>query len=106
MYIFALHTGRFPHEECRPCSNDYNRGTLLMTTKSTKPVYLYNTLTRRKDLFTPLNPPRVSMYTCGPTVYRDIHIGNFRAFMTADWLRRLLEYNGYDVLSVRNITDV
>ncbi|HLZ80884.1 MAG TPA: cysteine--tRNA ligase [Ktedonobacteraceae bacterium] len=77
-----------------------------MTTKSTKPVYLYNTLTRRKDLFTPLNPPRVSMYTCGPTVYRDIHIGNFRAFMTADWLRRLLEYNGYDVLSVRNITDV
>ncbi|HEY6410213.1 MAG TPA: cysteine--tRNA ligase, partial [Ktedonobacteraceae bacterium] len=77
-----------------------------MTTNSTKPVYLYNTLTRRKDLFTPLNPPRVDMYTCGPTVYRDIHIGNFRAFMTSDWLRRMLEYNGYDVFSVRNITDV
>src|SRR6266699_3879319 len=77
-----------------------------MTTKSTKPVYLYNTLTRSKDLFTPLHPPRVSMYTCGPTVYRDIHIGNFRAFMTSDWLRRMLEYNGYDVLVVRNITDV
>jgi cysteinyl-tRNA synthetase len=77
-----------------------------MTTKPTKPVYLYNTLTRRKDLFTPLNPPRVGMYTCGPTVYRDIHIGNFRTFMTADWLRRMLEYNGYEVFSVRNITDV
>src|SRR2546426_150945 len=77
-----------------------------MTTKSTKPVYLYNTLTRSKDLFTPLHPPRVSMYTCGPTVYRDIHIGNFRAFMTSDWLRRMLQYNGYDVLLVRNITDV
>src|SRR3989454_12363804 len=77
-----------------------------MTTKSTKPVYLYNTLTRSKDLFTPLHPPRVSMYTCGPTVYRDIHIGNFRSFMTSDWLRRMLEYNGYDVLLVRNITDV
>src|SRR6266704_5667970 len=77
-----------------------------MTTKSTKPVYLYNTLTRSKDLFTPLHPPRVGMYTCGPTVYRDIHIGNFRAFMTSNWLRRMLEYNGYDVLVVRNITDV
>src|SRR5947209_16736851 len=77
-----------------------------MTTISTKPVYLYNTLTRSKDLFTPLNSPRVGIYTCGPTVYRDIHIGNFRAFMTPDWLRRMLEYNGYDVYLVRNITDV
>src|SRR5438876_4813182 len=77
-----------------------------MMTTSTKPVYLYNTLTRSKDLFTPLHPPRVGIYTCGPTVYRDIHIGNFRAFMTSDWLRRMLEYNGYDVLVVRNITDV
>ncbi len=70
------------------------------------PIYLYNTLTRSKELFTPLNPPRVSIYNCGPTVYRHIHIGNFRTFMTTDWLRRMLEYNGYDVLLVRNITDV
>lgn len=77
-----------------------------MTTISTKPVYLYNTLTRSKDLFTPLHPPHVGIYSCGPTVYRDIHIGNFRSFMTPDWLRRMLEYNGYDVLLVRNITDV
>lgn len=77
-----------------------------MTNISAKPIYLYNTLTRSKDLFRPLNPPRVGIYNCGPTVYRDIHIGNFRAFMTSDWLRRMLIYNGYDVLLVRNITDV
>src|SRR2546421_8029999 len=79
---------------------------MLMTNISSKPIYLYNTLTRSKDLFQPLNPPRVGIYNCGPTVYRDIHIGNFRAFMTTDWLRRMLEYNGYDVFLVRNITDV
>jgi len=77
-----------------------------MTTISTKPVYLYNTLTRSKELFKPLDPSRVRIYTCGPTVYRDIHVGNFRAFMTPDWLRRMLEYNGYEVFLVRNITDV
>ncbi len=77
-----------------------------MTSISDKPIYLYNTLTRSKVLFRPLNPPRVGIYNCGPTVYRDIHIGNFRAFMTTDWLRRMLEYNGYDVYLVRNITDV
>jgi len=77
-----------------------------MTSVSAKPIYLYNSLTRSKELFQPLNPPRVGIYTCGPTVYRDIHIGNFRTFMMADWLRRMLEYNGYDVFAVRNITDV
>ena len=77
-----------------------------MANISAKPIYLYNTLTRSKDLFRPLNPPQVGIYNCGPTVYRDIHIGNFRSFMTSDWLRRMLEYNGYDVLLVRNITDV
>src|SRR5436309_8449163 len=77
-----------------------------MTTVSTKPIYLYNTLTRSKDLFKPLNPPHVGIYACGPTVYKDIHIGNFRTFIMTDLLRRMLEYNGYDVLLVRNITDV
>src|SRR5229473_7685211 len=77
-----------------------------MTDTSVKPIYLYNTLTRSKELFHPLNPPWVGIYSCGPTVYKDIHIGNFRAFMTTDWLRRMLEYNAYDVYLVRNITDV
>src|SRR6266542_5963991 len=77
-----------------------------MSTISQKPVYLYNTLTRSKELFQPLNPPHVGIYNCGPTVYKDIHIGNLRTFTMTDWLRRMLEYNGYDVLVVRNITDV
>ena len=77
-----------------------------MTSVSSRPVYLYNTLTRTKDLFRPLHPPRVGIYACGPTVYKDSHIGNFRTFMMTDWLRRTLEYNGYDVFLVRNITDV
>ena len=77
-----------------------------MTTISNKPIYLYNTLTRNKDLFLPLNPPHVGIYACGPTVYKDIHIGNFRTFIMTDWVRRMLEYNGYDVYLVRNITDV
>ncbi len=77
-----------------------------MSTISTRPIYLYNTLTRSKELFEPLNPSRVGIYNCGPTVYKDIHIGNLRSFTTTDWLRRVLEYNGYDVYLVRNITDV
>jgi cysteinyl-tRNA synthetase len=77
-----------------------------MTIQEAKPIYLYNTLTRHKELFKPLDPPQVRIYSCGPTVYKDIHVGNFRAFMTTDWLRRMLEYNGYAVFLVRNITDV
>ncbi len=67
---------------------------------------LYNTLGRSKEPFTPLEPGRVKMYTCGPTVYRHAHIGNLRAYLTADWLRRLLEASGYRVIQVKNITDV
>jgi cysteinyl-tRNA synthetase len=77
-----------------------------MSSISTKPVYLYNTLTRSKEQFQPLHPPRAGIYSCGPTVYKDIHAGNFRTFIMTDWIRRVLEYNGYDVLLVRNITDV
>jgi len=72
----------------------------------TRPVYLYDTLTRSKKLFQPLNAPRVTIYSCGPTVYKDIHIGNLRTFAMTDWVRRVLAYNGYDVYLVRNITDV
>jgi cysteinyl-tRNA synthetase len=77
-----------------------------MSTISQKPVFLYNTLTRQKSQFQPLDPPHVRVYSCGPTVYKDIHIGNFRTFLMTDLLRRMLEYNGYDVFLVRNITDV
>jgi cysteinyl-tRNA synthetase len=67
---------------------------------------LYNTLTRRLDVFEPLAPPRVTVYMCGPTVYNYAHIGNFRTFVFGDLLRRYLEYSGYDVLFIMNLTDV
>jgi len=67
---------------------------------------LYNTLTRRVEPFEPLQRGRVSLYTCGPTVYNYAHIGNFRTFLFEDLLRRWLEASGYDVLHVMNLTDV
>ncbi|MBI4498607.1 MAG: cysteine--tRNA ligase [Chloroflexi bacterium] len=69
-------------------------------------VRLYNTRTRQKEPFTPLAPPMVTLYTCGPTVYRYAHLGNMRTFLMADLLRRTLAYNGYEVRHVKNITDV
>jgi cysteinyl-tRNA synthetase len=69
-------------------------------------VRLYSTLTRRKEEFEPLEPGRVRMYTCGPTVYRYAHVGNLRTYLFADVLSRALEYLGYDVTQVMNITDV
>lgn len=67
---------------------------------------LYNTLTRRKEPFSPLNPPYVGMYVCGPTVYGDPHLGHARAAITFDVLYRYLTFLGYKVRYVRNITDV
>lgn len=69
-------------------------------------MILYNTLTHRKEEFVPLKPGKVGMYNCGPTVYMYAHIGNFRAFMLADLLRRYLEYKGNEVTQIMNITDV
>ncbi|MCH7837672.1 MAG: cysteine--tRNA ligase [Chloroflexi bacterium] len=69
-------------------------------------LQLYNTLTRRKEPFAPLEPGKASVYSCGPTVYRDVHIGNLRTYLLADWLRRLLEARGFAVTHVKNITDV
>jgi cysteinyl-tRNA synthetase len=67
---------------------------------------LYNTLTRQVETFEPLQPGRVSLYTCGPTVYNYAHIGNFRTFLFEDLLRRWLEASGYDVFQIMNLTDV
>ncbi|HET7686745.1 MAG TPA: cysteine--tRNA ligase [Candidatus Limnocylindria bacterium] len=71
-----------------------------------RPVQLYNSLTRRIEPLAPHEPGRVGIYTCGPTVYRYAHIGNVRSFLFADILRRALEYLGYEVRHVKNITDV
>ena len=66
----------------------------------------YNTLSHRIEAFEPVSPPVVTMYNCGPTVYDYAHIGNFRAFVFADVLRRFLEFVGCEVEQVMNITDV
>jgi cysteinyl-tRNA synthetase len=67
---------------------------------------LYNTLTRSKEVFTPIHPPDVGLYTCGPTVYNYAHIGNLRTYIFEDILKRVLTFNGYKVKHVMNITDV
>jgi len=69
-------------------------------------LYLYNTLTRRKELFEPIAPPFVGMYVCGPTVYSEAHLGHARPAVTFDVLYRYLMHLGYNVRYVRNITDV
>lgn len=69
-------------------------------------VFFYNTLTGKKEKFIPINKNEVKMYSCGPTVYSYAHIGNFRTYIFVDSLRRTLEYNGYKMKHVMNITDV
>lgn len=69
-------------------------------------IYLTNTMSRSKEVFKPLAPGKAGMYVCGPTVYNYAHIGNLRSYVFADLLRRVLEYNGYNVTHVMNITDV
>ncbi|MBI2031925.1 MAG: cysteine--tRNA ligase [Candidatus Levybacteria bacterium] len=66
----------------------------------------YNTLSRKIEDFKPIDPAKVGIYTCGPTVYREVHIGNLRTYLASDILRRALVYNGYRVIHVKNITDV
>jgi cysteinyl-tRNA synthetase len=67
---------------------------------------LYNTLTKRKEEFIPINPPFVNFYICGPTVYDYFHIGNARTFVMADIIRRYLDYKGYKVKFLMNLTDI
>lgn len=70
-------------------------------------LHLYNSLTRQKELFHPINPEQVSIYSCGPTVYDRVHVGNLRAIIAADTLQRVLRYvNDYEVRWVMNITDI
>jgi len=69
-------------------------------------LFVYNTLTRKKERFEPINPPFVGLYACGPTVYGDAHLGHARQAITFDVLYRYLQFLGYKVRYVRNITDV
>ena len=67
---------------------------------------IYNTLTRKKEEFIPIDKNEVKMYSCGPTVYDYFHIGNERPFISFDTMRRYLEYRGYTVKFVQNFTDI
>src|SRR4029077_6652813 len=67
---------------------------------------LRNTLTRQVSPIVPIEPGRIGMYTCGPTVYRYAHVGNLRSYLLADLIRRTLLYHGLEVFHVKNITDV
>ena len=69
-------------------------------------MQFYNTLTRTKEKFFPIDKNEVRMYSCGPTVYNYTHIGNLRAFVFSDILRRILHYEGLKVKQVMNITDI
>lgn len=80
----------------------------LSSTQATEthpPLYFYNSATGKKELFTSLKPGVVTMYSCGPTVYDHIHIGNLRSFLLADLIKRVCIYNGYKVKNVINFTD-
>jgi len=68
-------------------------------------LFVYNTLTRKKEEFKAINPPHVGMYVCGPTVYSDVHLGNCRTYISFDLIFRYLNHLGYKVRYVRNITD-
>ena len=72
---------------------------------NTQSLVIYNTLSRTKERFEPINPPFVGMYVCGPTVYSDVHLGNCRTFISFDLIYRYLSHIGYKVRYVRNITD-
>ncbi len=67
---------------------------------------IYNSLTKKVEAFKPIHPLQVGMYTCGPTVYSFAHIGNFRTYTSADIMLRVLQYNGYEVTYIMNLTDV
>ena len=99
-----------PFAGSKDCADDFlqflsverhRRYTTLMSLR------LYNTLTKQEEEFSPLRKGKVTMYTCGPTVYGRPHIGNYASFLMADLLRRWLEAgHGYSVTHVKNITDV
>jgi cysteinyl-tRNA synthetase len=71
-----------------------------------KPFHIFNTLSRSVEEFQPQHPPEVSLYSCGPTVYLPPHLGNMRAYLFVDTLKRALKFNGYRVKHVMNVTDV
>ena len=84
----------------------FNIFELIKHKNNKEPVYLYNTLTRKKELFKPLKKGQITFYQCGPTVYWTQHLGNMRAMVMADLINRTFKYFGNNVKFARNYTDV
>ena len=80
--------------------------TTLFVDRKTSGLCMYNTLTRRKDAFVPIQENRVTLYSCGPTLCQDLHIGQARQLVFSDLVRRYLEYKGYEVTHIMNVTDI
>jgi cysteinyl-tRNA synthetase len=76
---------------------------MLLYTKH--PISIYNSLSKKKELFKPINEGSIGMYVCGPTVYSNVHLGNLRTFMSFDMIFRYFKHLGFKVRYVRNITD-
>lgn len=96
-----------PFRTSHICSNTVDATMEMETeTESKRKISLFNSLSLKKEPFIPILSEKVSMYTCGPTVYDYAHVGNFRAFLTYDVLKRTLSYFGYNVDHICNLTDV
>jgi len=89
-----------------PDSGERYLSTSLFTIRDKVEIKLFNTMSRKKELFEPIIPGKVSMYSCGLTAHARIHLGECRRFVFSDLLRRYLDYRGYDVTHVMNITDL
>src|SRR4030043_356067 len=107
-YITARTMEGWQNGHASACRADQPSSTKLFKVWRSKNLMLrlYNTLTRKKETFKPIDPKEVTMYACGPTVYDYPHIGNFRSFLLSDVLYRYLLYRGYKVKFVMNITDI
>jgi len=96
----------FKYQTRRSQSGGYDRALPTAMSALTEDVLIYNSLSRTKEVFKPITENKVTFYSCGPTVYDYAHIGNFRAFLTYDVLKRWLLYCGYNVEHVCNLTDI
>jgi cysteinyl-tRNA synthetase len=108
--VYLTYVAKLKIHPFRLCERLNNFGSCIcsctkMTTDQSG-INFFNTLTRKKEVFKPLEPVKVKMYTCGPTVYDYAHIGNFRAFIFEDLLKRWLVYRGFIVTHVMNLTDI
>ncbi len=101
-----MQRAKIPYRAIKGCKTETGAPEVFIVQKGRNQMKVYNTLTRQKEEFVPMEEGKVKMYVCGPTVYDFIHIGNARPYVVFDTVRRYLEYKGYDVTYVQNFTDV